>query len=69
MGQQIKNDYGYIFRSSSYGSPSISGQRPEDTGTNSRIREAGDVVSMFDKGSITLNRGTLDPFDIHFMEI
>ena len=41
-------------------SPFVSGQRPEDTGTNLRIRKAGDVVSMFDKGSITLNKGTLD---------
>ena len=60
MGQQINNDYGNIFRSRSYGSPFVSGQRPEDTGTNLRIRKAGDVVSMFDKGSITLNKSTLD---------
>ena len=65
VGQQINNDYGNIFRSRSYGSPFVSGQRPEDTGTNLRIRKAGDVVSMFDKGSITLNKGTLDPFQNH----
>ena len=60
VGQQINNDYGNIFKSRSYGSPFVSGQRPEDTGTNLTIRKAGDVVSMFDKGSITLNTGTLD---------
>ena len=60
VGQQINNDYGNIFRSRSCGSPFVSSQRPEDTGTNLRIRKSGDPVSMFDKGSITLNRGTLD---------
>ena len=65
VGQQINNDYGNIFRSRSYGSPFVSGQRPEDTGTNLRIRKAGDVVSMFDKGSITLDRGTLNPLQNH----
>ena len=65
VGQQINTDYGNIFRSRSYGSPFVSTQRPEDTGTNLRIRKAGDPVSMFDKGSITLNRGTLDPLQNH----
>ena len=60
VGQQINNDHGNIFRSRSYGSPFVSNQRPEDTGTNLRIRKSDDIVSMFDKGSITLNRGTLD---------
>ena len=61
VGQQMNNDYGNIFRSRSYGSPFVSGQKPEDTGTNLRIRKAGDPVSMFDRGSITLDKGTLDP--------
>ena len=65
VGQQINNDYGNIFRSRSYGSPFVSSQRPEDTGTNLRIRKAGDVVSMFDKGSITLSKGTLNPLQNH----
>ena len=68
VGQQINNDYGNIFRSRSYGSPFVSSQRPEDTGTNLRIRKAGDPVSMFDKGSITLNKGTLDPLQNHSYE-
>ena len=54
-----------FFKSRSYGSPFVSSQRPEDTGTNLRIRKSGDPVSMFDKGSRTLNRGTLDPFQNH----
>ena len=65
VGQQINSDYGNIFRSRSYGSPFVSGQRPDETGTNLRIRKAGDVVSMFDKGSLTLNRGTSNPLQNH----
>ena len=75
VGQQINNDYGNIFRSRSHGFPFVSGQRQEDastearelrdTGTNLRVRKTGDVVSMFDKGSITLNKGTLDPLQNH----
>ena len=65
VGQQINNDYGNIFRSRSYGSPFVSGQSPSETGTNLRIRKAGDPVSMFDSGSLTLNRGTLNPLDNH----
>ena len=56
VGQQIHNDYGVMFRSRSYGSPFVSGQRPEDTGTNLRIRKTGDKVSMFDRGGTTIQR-------------
>ena len=52
VGQQINNDYGNILRSRSYGSPFVSGQQPEETGTNLRIRKSGDPVSAFDSGSI-----------------
>ena len=65
VGQQINNDYGNIFRSRSYGSPFVSSQRPEDTGTNLRIRKAGDPVSMFDNATIHLNRSSLNPLDNH----
>ena len=65
VGQQINSDYGNIFQTRSYGAPFVSRQRPDETGTNLRIRKAGDVVSMFDKGSITLNRGSLDPLQNH----
>ena len=65
VGQQINNDYGNIFRSRSYGSPFVSGQRQEDTGNNLRIRKAGDPVSMFDNGAINLHRSSLNPFDNH----
>ena len=65
VGQQINNDYGNIFRSRSYGSPFVSSQRPEDTGTNLRIRKAGDPVSMFDNATINLNRSSLNPLDNH----
>ena len=65
VGQQINDDYGNIFRSRSYGSPFISTRRPEETGTNLRIRKAGDVVSMFDNATINLNRSSLNPLDNH----
>ena len=65
VGAQINKDYGNIFRSRSYGSPFVSSQRPEDTGTNLRIRKAGDVVSMFDNATINLNRSSLNPLDNH----
>ena len=53
VSAQINDDYGNIFRTRSYGSPFVSNQRPEDTGTNLRIRKAGDPVSAFDGGSLT----------------
>ena len=65
ISAQINNDYGNIFRSRSYGSPFVSNQRPEDVKTNLRLRKAGDPVSMFDRGSITINKGTLDPLQNH----
>ena len=68
VGQQIDNDYGNIFRSRSYGSPFISSQRTEDTGTNLRIRGSNDVVSMFDGGSITIPKGSLNPLFNHSYE-
>ena len=65
VGQQINDDYGNIFRSRSYGSPFVSSQRPEDTGNNLRMRESGDIVSMFDNATISLNRSSLNPLDNH----
>ena len=65
VGQQINDDYGNIFRTRSYGSPFVSNQRPEDVNTNLRIRKAGDPISMFDGGSLTLNRSSLNPLDNH----
>ena len=65
VGQQINSDYGNIFRSRSYGSPFVSNQKPEDTGTNLRIRKSGDPVSMFDNATINLNRSSLNPLDNH----
>ena len=76
VGQQINNDYGNIFRSRSYGSPFVSGreasrgsterQRPEDVNDNNlRFRGSNDVVSMFDRGAITIPKGSLNPLDNH----
>ena len=65
VGQQINNDHGNIFRSRSYGSPFVSNQRPEDTGTNLRIRKSGDIVSAFDNATINLNRSSFNPLDNH----
>ena len=68
VSQHVNNDYGNIFRSRSYGSPFVSSQSPEDTGTNLRIRKTADPVSMFDGGSITLPRGSLNPLYNHSYE-
>ena len=68
VSQQINNDYGNIFRSRSYGNPFVSNQRPEDTGTNLRIRGSKDVVSMLDGGSITIPKGSLNPLYNHSYE-
>ena len=68
ISAQINNDYGNIFRTRSYGSPFVSNQRPEDTGTNLRIRGSKDVVSMFDGGSITIPKGSLNPLYNHSYE-
>ena len=65
VSAQVNDDYGNIFRTRSYGSSFVSGQRPEDTGTNLRIRKAGDPVSMFDNATINLNRSSLNPLDNH----
>ena len=65
VGQQTNTDYGSIFRRRSYGSPFVSGQRQEDTGNHLRIRKAGDVVSMFDNGTINVNRSSRNPLDNH----
>ena len=65
VGQQINTDYGNIFRSRSYGSPFVSTQRPEDTGTDLRIRGSNDVVSMFDRGAISIPKGSINPLYNH----
>ena len=68
VGQQINNEYCNIFRSRSYGSPFISGQRPEDTGTNLRVRGSNDVVSMCDHDSKTIPKGSLNALYNHSYE-
>ena len=65
VGQQINEDYGNIFQTRSYGAPFISRQRPDDTGQNLTIRGSNDVVSMFDRGAITIPKGSLNPLDNH----
>ena len=65
VGQQINEDYGNIFQTRSYGAPFISRQRPSETGQNLRIRGSNDVVSMFDRGAITIPKGSLNPLDNH----
>ena len=66
VGQQINNDYGNIFRSRSYGSPFVSGQRPEDVNVNNlRFRGSNDIVSAFDRGAITVPKGSINPLYNH----
>ena len=65
VSQQINDDYGNIFRTRSFGSPFMSLQRPSDTGTNLRVRKAGDPVSAFDGGSTTLPSMSFNPLYNH----
>ena len=65
VGQQINSDYGNIFQTRSYGAPFVSRQRPDETGQNLRIRGSNDVVSMFDRGAITIPKGSLNPLFNH----
>ena len=65
VGQQINDDYGNIFQTRSYGAPFVSRQRPDETGQNLRIRGSNDVVSMFDRGAITIPKGSLNLLDNH----
>ena len=65
VGQQINDDYGNIFQTRSYGAPFISRQKPDDTGQNLRIRGSNEVVSMFDRGAITIPKGSLNPLFNH----
>ena len=68
VGQQINNDYDSIFSNRRYGSPFVAEQRPEDRGPNLRIRKTLDITSMFDRGSTTINKRTLDLYKIiHLM--
>ena len=68
VGQQINEDYGNIFQTRSYGAPFVSRQKPEETGQNLRIRGSNDVVSMFDRGAITIPKGSVNPFFNHSYE-
>ena len=68
VGQQVNDDYGNIFQTRSYGAPFISRQRPDDTGQNLRIRGSNDVVSMFDRGALTIPTGSLNPLYNHSYE-
>ena len=65
VGQKINNDYGNIFQTRSYGAAFISRQRPDEAGQNLRIRGSNDAVSMFDRGAITIPKGSLNPLDNH----
>ena len=65
VGQQINDDYGNIFQTRNYGAPFVSRQKPDETGQNLRIRGSNDVVSMFDRGAITIPKGSLNPLDNH----
>ena len=65
VGQQINDDYGNIFQSRSYGAPFVSRQKPDETGQNLRIRGSNDLVSIFDRGAITIPKGSLNPLYNH----
>ena len=64
----LNKDYDNKFKTRVYASPTVSFQKPEETGQNLRIRGKYDPISILDQGAITVDKGTAEPFTNHFME-
>ena len=64
----LNKDYDNKFKTRVYASPTVSLQKPEDTGQNLRIRGKYDPISVLDQGAITDDKGTVEPFTNHFMD-
>ena len=64
----LNKDYDNKFKTRVYASPTVSLQKPEDTGQNLRIRGKYDPISVLDQGAITVDKGTAEPFTNHFMD-
>ena len=64
----LNKDYDNKFKTRVYASPTVSLQKPEDTGQNLRIRGIYDPTGVLDQGAITVDKGTVEPFTNHFMD-
>ena len=64
----LNKDYDNKFKTRVYASPTVSFQKPDRDDDNLRIRGKYDPISILDQGTITVDKGTVEPFSNHFME-
>ena len=64
----LNKDYDNRFKTRVYASPTVSFEKPDREEQNLRIRGKYDPISALDRGAITIDKGTTDPFSNHFME-
>ena len=66
--QDLNKDNGMRYVTRSYNAPIVSFQQSGETGGNYRIRDKRDIVSILDKGAITVDRNKPNPLDAHFLQ-
>ena len=64
---QLNKDNGMKYSTRTYNAPVVSFQQSGETGRNYRIRDKNDVISMFDRGAITVDREKPNPLHAHFL--
>ena len=64
----LNKDYDNKFKTRVYASPTVSFEKADREGQNLRIRGKYDPISVLDRGAITIDKGTIEPFTNHFME-
>ena len=64
----LNKDYDNKFKTRVYASPTVSFQKPDRDDYNLRIRGKYDPISFLDRGAITVDKGTIEPFTNHFMD-
>ena len=65
--QDLNKDNGKRYITRSYNAPIVSFQQSGETGGNYRIRDKKDIISVFDKGAITVDRDKPNPLHAHFL--
>ena len=66
--QDLNKDNRMRYVTRSYNAPIVSFQQSGETGGNYRIRDKRDIVSILDKGAITVDRNKPNPLDAHFLQ-
>ena len=64
----LSKDYDNRFKTRVYASPTVSFEKPDRTEQNVRVRGKYDPISILDRGAVTVDKGTVEPFANHFME-